>query len=885
MNLGLVGVVASQATALPESTTFEYTGASQAWVVPGALRWLSVDVQAASGRNGGGGGRVEAVLAVTPGETLLVNVGSGFGSFNGGASDIRRGGAGAEHRIVVAGAGGNGGGGGSFGGPGYRGGLGGGRVGGSGEGPGGTGGTHDAGGSGGSPGSLPIDGLPTPGQAGSSGSGGAGGLGNGGSGGGGYFGGGGGGGGRAFYYEQDGDQLVAFEPGAGGGGGSSYTHPSATGVAHTQGFRAGNGVVVLGASAGPVIEPTERLGGNPHLNMTCPGGADPDPVQVATGNFWQTFTDFAIPGRGPDLALRRTYNSLAAGRPGPFGPGWSFSYGMRIDDAGSAVTATWEEGAQVRFVNQGGGNYSAPAHHMAGLVRNGDGTWTLTRRVREILTFNPDGSLAAVSDLNGYATTLAYSSGRLSTVTDAAGRALRFNWVGDRIESVTDSATPPRRVGFAYESGRLIQATDVMSGRMRFGYDPAGRLATLRRPRYADDTTTVAVPHTVVDYDANGRVASITDALGRLTRIDYGLGTTMLTDARSRISTFRHSGGLITAKTLGTATAAEATWRFAYDTATLGCTRVTDPGGYLWDATYDDAGNQTSRRDPSGRRWSFLYDALNNMTTATDPAQVTTTLGYAGPNLVSASVPLLGPSGEVLRNISTRYLRQDPAHPDDVTTVVDPTGASWAYTYDSFGYRASASDPRASSPRRLTTVYDDVGRLRASTSPRGNEAGASPDAFTTRYDYDAADRLGSVTDPLGNRRSTSYDADGNAHSSTDSRSKVTSYVFDPAGQLRSTTYPGAEARQVIFEYWPDAKMKSRSVAGATTTYDYDSAGRISTLTDQAGRTTTYEYDSAGRLAGIASPGGSCSPPASGCAAISRDTAGRVTALDYADAAT
>ncbi|MGQ0743550.1 MAG: RHS repeat domain-containing protein, partial [Acidimicrobiales bacterium] len=42
---------------------------------------------------------------------------------------------------------------------------------------------------------------------------------------------------------------------------------------------------------------------------------------------------------------------------------------------------------------------------------------------------------------------------------------------------------------------------------------------------------------------------------------------------------------------------------------------------------------------------------------------------------------------------------------------------------------------------------------------------------------------------------------------------------------------------------------------------------------------------AGRLAGIASPGGSCSPPASGCAAISRDTAGRVTALDYADAAT
>ncbi|MEW6155330.1 MAG: LamG-like jellyroll fold domain-containing protein, partial [Actinomycetota bacterium] len=51
------------------------------------------------------------------------------------------------------------------------------------------------------------------------------------------------------------------------------------------------------------------------------GQATHFPVNTATGNFWHTFTDLTIPGRGVPLRLQRTYNSDLAAVDGPFGKG------------------------------------------------------------------------------------------------------------------------------------------------------------------------------------------------------------------------------------------------------------------------------------------------------------------------------------------------------------------------------------------------------------------------------------------------------------------------------------------------------------------------------------------------------------------------------------
>jgi hypothetical protein len=271
----------------PHDETFSYTGAEQSFKVPAGVTQITVIALGADGASFGLsyfglGGRVTAVIPVTPGEKLAVYVGGGGyeenGGFNlggnggstgccsgngsagggGGASDVRVRGATLSDRILVAGGGaGEGGYGGNYHTPGGEGGNGGGLIGGNGnerggsygpcDGAGGDGGTQTAGGTGGAGSECHFKGES--GANGTLGAGGGGGNGGsrsagqyggaGGGGGGGFYGGGGGGGGSGT------NSVIAA--GGGGGGGSSYVEPSATNVHMWQGWfkLASNGLVVF----------------------------------------------------------------------------------------------------------------------------------------------------------------------------------------------------------------------------------------------------------------------------------------------------------------------------------------------------------------------------------------------------------------------------------------------------------------------------------------------------------------------------------------------------------------------------------------------------------------------------------------------------------------
>lgn len=265
--------------------TFKYTGNGQYFKVPAGVRLLNVIALGAHGSSRAGdpealGGRVHAIIPVTPEEVLVVYVGGNAngqaGGFNGGAeggtggfacygycsgfggggsTDIRAAGDKLSDRILVAGGGGGEGAGGDEG-YGGAGGPGGRKAGGSGSsgtkngaGGGGGGGTQHRGGSGGIGGYYYSYPYAEPGNPGSSGEGGSGGNGpqgsgypagaGGGGGGGGYYGGGGGGAGSSYYFGGD--------AGGGGGGGSSYVERSATNERMWRGWKesAGNGLVVI----------------------------------------------------------------------------------------------------------------------------------------------------------------------------------------------------------------------------------------------------------------------------------------------------------------------------------------------------------------------------------------------------------------------------------------------------------------------------------------------------------------------------------------------------------------------------------------------------------------------------------------------------------------
>ncbi|MFT5357498.1 MAG: hypothetical protein ACI9KE_004735 [Polyangiales bacterium] len=255
-NCGGCGVVCAAAcvdSVCVSTRVFTYTGAPESYVVPRGVTSIQVDALGAAGGcdRGGLGGSASARMAVTPGETLQLNVGGagecgtagmipgGFngggdkfttsgdfwmGGSGGGASDVRRGANALSDRLIVAGGGG---------GRGYGGqaGDGGGLVGVDGNPTGGgcnatcagAGGTQVAGGSGG----VCLSGCE--GMDGTLGLGGtaAGCAASGGGGGGGYYGGGGG------------AHCSA------GGGSSRADFSGAAGSTTTAGVRAGDGQISI----------------------------------------------------------------------------------------------------------------------------------------------------------------------------------------------------------------------------------------------------------------------------------------------------------------------------------------------------------------------------------------------------------------------------------------------------------------------------------------------------------------------------------------------------------------------------------------------------------------------------------------------------------------
>jgi Glycine rich protein len=252
------------------TTSLGYTGAPQTYTVPAGVGGLQVDMTAAEGANvsapGGRGGRVQALLAVRPGQTLTIVVGGqgagGSGGYatggngsqggggGGGASVILTGGTALANRVLVAG-----GGGGSSD-SGDSGGNGGGLEGGYGSGRGSAAGGDQAGGGSGSP------------QGGNGGGPGTGG------GGGGYFGG------------EGGADLTS------GGGGSSYAGAGTSAVLHTQGYQAGNGYVTLTTVRTPTLASVAPASASVGASVTLTGNYFTDAMEVRFNG--TTATSFTV---------------------------------------------------------------------------------------------------------------------------------------------------------------------------------------------------------------------------------------------------------------------------------------------------------------------------------------------------------------------------------------------------------------------------------------------------------------------------------------------------------------------------------------------------------------------------------------------------------------
>jgi RHS repeat-associated protein len=473
------------------------------------------------------------------------------------------------------------------------------------------------------------------------------------------------------------------------------------------------------------------------------------------------------------------------------------------------------------------GTYSTDPWTLATLERLDDATYRFVRRGEDRLEFDAAGALIAMTDRNGYRTTLAYDGGQLSDVTDPSGRQLRIGWLNGRVISITDPAD--RIVSFDYDaSGDLVASTDVGGHKTRYSYDMSHRLLGMTHPEGGVVTNT---------YDDLGRVLTQTDPEGGITSFSYTAETTTVTDARGNATRYRFANNLVVEIIQAVGTPEQGKWSYRYSSPTLAATSAIDPLGRATSTSYDAAGNITSTVSAKGATTSHIYTPAGDLATTTPPIGSPTTFTYdTRGNLLTESRLHV----ETEQQQTTQYEYGDPAHPGDVTAIVDPTGGRWIYTYDHRGYRTGAEDPTG---RVTTYVYDDSGHLLTETSPGGNVAGEAAGSFMTTYVRDAHGQALEVRNAADRTLRRTYDGNGNILTVT-TASGTTSYAYDEAG--RQTTISHSDGTIVQFEYDAAGNVTRRSDGnGRDTTYTYDPLNRVKTSTDPVGKVVVNDYDLVG----------------------------------------
>ena len=139
----------------------------------------------------------------------------------------------------------------------------------------------------------------------------------------------------------------------------------------------------------------------------------------------------------------------------------------------------------------------------------------------------------------------------------------------------------------------------------------------------------------------------------------------------------------------------------------------------------------------------------------------------------------------------------------------------------------------------------DAANIRGGTMPQLRPVSALPEGVYLLADVgpESITKLadGTFVWTNGNGGERRYDANGRLASGWYRGVLISSYVYDGAGHLNTIT--DRDGRTVMtFTYAGGNLTKVRDYTGGEVNYTYDSEGRLITFTDALGTTTTYSYD-------------------------------------------
>jgi RHS repeat-associated protein len=573
-----------------------------------------------------------------------------------------------------------------------------------------------------------------------------------------------------------------------------------------------------------------------------------------------------------------------------------------IDENGNRY-ATWSYNGTKRAVS----NQLANGANATSLTYNSDGSRTVTNALGQQLTykFAMVQGVSKVVEIDRAATSTTAAAKKLFAYDANGYPASRTDWNGNLTNYVNDIHGQPttiteavgtpsaRTTTITYDSTFVHLPKQIVTPGLTTGftYDSAGEVLT----RTLTDTTTGTVPYatsgqtrvwayawssfllasvlgprtdaqalTKFNYDSTGALTGTTNALGQITRITQhtlgGLPQTIV-DANGVTTNLTYDSRLRLLTSAVTTVAGVLTTKFTYDAAGNLLT-TTLPDGSALTSSYDNAHRLTGIGDLLKQSIAYTLDALGDRTK--------TNILDANGKIQRTHSGSFDALGRILQDVGGVGQTTTLAHDANGNTlsVTDPLKNAMAHSFDALNRPAATTNAAGNV---TTTTYDTHDRPLTVTDANGG---------TTKYAYDGFGDLIQQTSPVTGTTVYWYDSAGNLKQRSDARGVVTNNAYDALDRITSTTYPNGASENVAYSYdqsghgFGIGRLTAVMDAVGTLSRSYDERGDLTAETRTIGKTslvTSYTYDAAQRVASLTFPSG-------WSAVYARDVMGRVTGV-------
>ncbi|WP_428243672.1 DUF6531 domain-containing protein, partial [Gynuella sp.] len=458
-----------------------------------------------------------------------------------------------------------------------------------------------------------------------------------------------------------------------------------------------------------------------------------------------------------------------------------------------------------------------------------------------------------------------------------------LNGHGDTIRQINAADSDEARITeYTYDlAGRVTEQRTWSDNslteadiRTHYVYDEAGNLITQTTGRWdASSEQLLESRQQHFQYDLNNRITDeingagdishyVYDALGNRVQSSLGYGTTSqrddyfefdlegrvvrAIDGEGSVSEYRYDALGNKIKTIQAAgvTGEERVTTYQYDLQNR-LLAIIDPEGGKTEYKYDDLGNQIQETNANGGVQHNTFDILGRMVVSVSAGGIKTVHEY-----------------DTLGNLIVERQGQDDGQGSASTLFFGNHFAETRHEYDIRGNEIMTTDPQGFSTRISYNAFNEQVKVENGLY-LGTDATllALQQVNTSRFEYDAAGRLISMTDAAGSETRYTYNANGDritetiaANGFANTEPRTTRYEYDQAG--RQVRIVSAGGSITVHTYNAAGQKASTAIlqsgegdaqVWSTTRYTYNGLGKVETETDDYGVQTRYQYDAVGNL--------------------------------------